>query len=204
MQQRVRDACERMVVGMRRSTSLVTVTLAVSLIIVAGTPAQAESVENFHLLTSLASLGTDTCSFEVAPAPESQCLATVVFLVRESQPNDQVRKLSLVVGVLEARYVFHSVDEPVTVLHERSGVVEAPSAFIDARLTAAAVTASVPMDDGSTYVMDLAWDMSGAPFQVAGTDGPINEPGIPWGTRLVDDCTTGNWHAHEAWRLDDE
>jgi len=67
-------------------------------------------------------------------------------------------------------------------------------------LLRADVKADVPMDDGSTVSLDLVWDLTGSPLNTSGNDGPIQEEGVPWGTRGGDRCFTSNYLAHQTWR----
>ena len=72
-------------------------------------------------------------------------------------------------------------DGSVDVLDERLGFADDVDGFVDGvRLLSARVTASVPMNDGTTLSTDLRWDMAGTAFNVAGTDGPIQEEVAPW------------------------
>jgi hypothetical protein len=166
-------------------------------------PAEATNVETFHLLvTGAAYVLESTCPWDVRPAPETECVDSFVIYFQEGHPSDEhVRRQPWVLFVAETRYIFHSPDEPDTVLHERFGTLEGALGSVDTtHLMKATVADSVPMDDGSTFDVDLRWDMSGRPLNVAGTDGPILEEGVPWGSHVVDRCTTENWHAHQTWR----
>jgi hypothetical protein len=165
-------------------------------------PAQATNVESFHLLvTGVAYVLASTCPFDPPPAPETVCDDFFVVYSQEGHPNEQVRRQPWSLFIDSSRYVFHGPDEPVTVLRARTGQLEGVSGFVDTtHLLTAVVATSVPMSDGSTFEIDLHWDMSGSRFQVAGTDGPIQEPGFPWGSHFVSRCTTENWHAHQTWR----
>lgn len=169
---------------------------------VAPSPASAQNIESFHLLvTGVAELFASTCPIETAPAPESECVDTFVLFAQEGFPNERVRNRPWSVLVFETRLVFHDEASPVTILHERFGFLEDPTGSMDTvHLLRASVAAQVPMDDGSTYGIDLDWDMSGTHFNVSGNDGPIQEEGVPWGSHSVDDCLTQNWHAHQTWR----
>ena len=77
------------------------------------------------------------------------------------------------------------------VLHQRFGILEDAAGYVDTQhLLTAEVTASVPMDDGSTYEVDLVWDMSGTRPHVAGNDGPLADDG-PIPSHLVTSVSPG-------------
>ena len=165
-------------------------------------PASGQNLESFHRhVTAAAELLASTCPWGGSLPAETECVDTSVLYAQEGAPNEQIRRQPWFVVVLETRFLFHSEEEPVTVLYERFGFLEGASGFVDTRhLLHASVAAAVPMDDGSVYPLDLDWDMSGTDFHVSGNDGPFNAGGDPWGSHSVDQCLTQNWHAHQTWR----
>ena len=166
------------------------------------TPAvQAAHVENFHLLvTGVATSFFSTCPFDPPPTQDAECMDRFVLLAQEASPRDQVRRSGYGLFAIESHIIVHP-DGSVDVLDERLGFADDVDGFVDGvRLLPGRVTASVPMNDGTTLSTDLRWDMAGTAFNVAGTDGPIQEEGAPWGSHLVDRCLTENWHAHQTYR----
>ena len=164
-------------------------------------PATGQNLESFHLkVTGVAELLASTCPWESIPEPESECVDTFVLFAQEAPPRLHPRRVPWYVLVYEVRYIFHDEDS-FTFLHERFGVLEDPAGSMDTvHLRTASVAGSVPMDDGSTYDLDLEWDLSNQAFHVSGNDGPTNNDVVPWGSHLVDDCLTQNYHAHQTWR----
>lgn len=188
---------------MRRSAIVL---LSVLVLMVSGaSPVGARKIESFHLLvTGAAEILASNCSWDAPVDSGTECVDTYVLYAQEGVPNQQVRRRPWYVLVFETTVLINIEGTPPTVVHERFGLLEDPVGSMDiVRLRTASVTASVPMDDGSTYDVDLDWDMSDSPFHVSGNDGPINNDVIPWGSHLVDDCLTQNFHAHQSWRRGD-
>jgi len=168
-----------------------------------GTPAaRAADSFQFHLLVTGVAIGEAwDCPFAGGPPPavDTECSVRFAFVFQEAAPDEHARRAPWVLIVAEAHVLFHP-DGTDELLDERIGVAEGVVASVDQRLRSAHVEAVVPMDEGSPFDVDLTWDMAGTSFNVAGTDGPIDEPGIPWGSHFHDRCFTGNWLAHQTWR----
>jgi len=85
------------------------------------------------------------------------------------------------------------------VIAQRWGETFDSVGYIDTtHLRTAAVTAFVPMSEGDPIALDLHWDLSDAPVQVSGNDGPVE--GFSWGLHGSDGCTVQNFLAHQRWR----
>ena len=165
-------------------------------------PASAASLVSFHLIvTGVAEVSVSTCPWTEEPPPIGvECVDTFILYAQEGSPTDQVRTLPWHLVVFENHYVYRG-DGLFEDLSQRFGVLEDPSGSVDTRhLLSATVHGTVPMDDGSSYSVDLRWDMAGTSFNVAGMNGPIQEEGVPWGSHIVDRCLTQNWLAHQTWR----
>lgn len=164
--------------------------------------ARAADVFQFHLLvTGVASTQVWDCPFAAGPPPaaDTECVARFAFVAQEAPPKEGARRAPWTLFAGEGHVLFHP-DGSDELLRERTGFVEGVDASVDRRLLSARVNATVPMDDGSTVDIDLTWDMAGTRLNVAGIDGPIEEPGVPWGSHFHDRCLTANWLAHQTWR----
>jgi hypothetical protein len=88
----------------------------------------------------------------------------------------------------------------VDVLEEAYGITDVfEGSFDEKHLLSANVRAAIPMSDSSTRAVDLAWDGTDAPRQVAGNNGPFNiSNGFP--RHYVDRCITFNRNTHQTYR----
>jgi hypothetical protein len=168
-----------------------------------GTPtARAADTFQFHLLVTGVAIGEAWDCPDAGgqpPAAGTECIIRFAFVAQEAAPNEGPRRAPWFLFAAESHVLFNPVGEN-ELLGERVGFAEGVAASVDERLRSAHVDAGVPMSDGSTADVDLTWDMTGTLFNVAGTDGPIQEPGVPWGSQFHDRCFTGNWLAHQTWR----
>jgi hypothetical protein len=144
-------------------------------------------------------LQASTCPFgDWLPQQDTVCEDWLSIFFKESLPQ-QHNRAPWGVDLFRARVIVHP-DGTVDVLEEAYGVTyDLVGAFDEQHLTQANVRASIPMSDGSTRVVDLAWDGTDAPLQVAGNDGPFNvSNGFP--RHLVHRCFTANTNAHQTYR----
>ena len=145
-----------------------------------------------------------TCPFgDWVPEEPTLCEDWMVHLFKESEPkrhNDAPWGL----------FVFRALsrvnpDGTVDTLWEKWGMTFdlEESSFDERRLRFASVRASVPMSDGSTADVDVTWDGSDAPLQVAGNSGPYHfNNGID--RHVVDRCFTTNNNFQQTYRAGPE
>jgi len=168
-------------------------------------PAGATLGTSFHLKVTAAFLGfLSTCPFDEdgGVVPGTECTDVFFIVAQESAPQEGTGQQPWHLVVIESHVLIHS-NEDVELLHERFGVLEDPPelAIDSVHLRYASVAGVVPMDDGSRLAVDLIAEQAGA-LHVDGMDGPIDEPGVPWGEHIRDECSTQNWLAHQVWRAD--
>ena len=80
---------------------------------------------------------------------------------------------------------------------DRRALTELLVEEIVARPTKAGVTATIPLDDGSTEFVNVAWDGTNAPLRVSGTNGPFN---VDIARHVVNRCITANNNSHQQYR----
>lgn len=153
---------------------------------------------HFHI-DGAAVLQGSTCPFgDWTPTVDTECEDWLVVFFKESAPRQHNRS-PWFVELFRARVIVHP-DGTVDVVQEAYGITDAFDASFDERhLLSASVRAAIPMSDGSTRTVDLAWDGTNAPLQVAGNNGPFN---ISNGffRHYVDRCVTFNRNTHQTYR----
>lgn len=185
----------------RSKRILAVLTTGAVLLVSAGSPAAASPrAETFHVVVDgVAEVLGSTCPFgDWRPAAPTPCEDWHVLYFKESEPP-QHRRSPWGVQLTRARVLVHP-DQTVDVLYEASGVTyDLTGTFDERHLTGASVRAAVPLSDGSTGVVDLVWDGTVAPLQVAGNNGPFNLAG-GFDRHGVDRCFTFNRNAHQVYR----
>ena len=166
------------------------------------TPSYAGNAETFHYtVDGVAEVFGSTCPFgDWVPTVDTVCEDWIALLYRTSpgsakQHNRAPWRLELIRAVA----LVHP-DGSVDLISEVDGIAEqVESTFDERHLRYASVRAVVPMSDGSTRSVDLAWDGSNAPLATDGNNGPFNQAnGIS--RHHVDRCITENNHAHQTYR----
>ncbi len=115
-----------------------------------------------------------TCPFgDWTPTQDTECEDWLVIFFKENAPRQHNRSPWLV-DLLRARVTVHP-NGSVDVLEEAYGITDVfEGSFDEKHLLRANVRAAIPMSDGTTRAVDLAWDGTDAPRQVAGNNGPFN------------------------------
>jgi hypothetical protein len=160
-------------------------------------PVQASAI-TFHVhVPYVAEFRASTCPWEEGAVPdgticdESYGILFLEYLPQDSQNPHWGFFLSTWKTIVGAFYDYDFAN----------GLVLDPTHTYDTKTFAtASVSASVPMDDGSTIAVDLAWDLSNAPLQVSGNTGPYQSGNeIDW--HMFDGCATLNTIAHQRYRF---
>jgi hypothetical protein len=139
-----------------------------------------------------------TCPFgDWTPTEDTECEDWLAVFYKESAPR-QHNRAPWQLQLVRARVIVRP--DSVEMLEFAEGVTDVLEGSFDERhLLSASVRATIPMSDGSTRAVDLAWDGSSAPLQVAGNNGPFNiSNGFP--RHYVDRCFTFNRNTHQTYR----
>ncbi len=162
--------------------------------------AAASRAETGHLIVDgFAEVFESTCPFgDWVPEVATECEDWIASLFKESAPK-QHNRAPWGVFLVRARSLVHP-SGVVDTLDETSGVTyEVESDFDERHLRFARARASVPMSDGSTRQVNLAWDGSDVRLQVAGNTGPYH---LNRGTSHhgVSRCFTTNHNYQQTYR----
>ena len=185
----------------RRTWLYTAVASAITMLLVAGAaPSSAAQAHMDHaVVDGVAEIFGSTCPFgHWVPEVATECEDWLAMLFKESAPK-QHNQTPWGVFLVRARALVHP-DGRVDVLEDTGGVTyEVESAFDERHLTFARARASVPMSDGSVRQVDLVWDGSGVPLQVAGNTGPYH---LNRGTthHVGSRCFTANLNFQQTYR----
>lgn len=174
--------------------------LAGLVLVSAGPAASGWQAQTEHtVVDGVAEFFGSTCPFgDWVPAVDTVCEDWIAQLFKESYPKQHNRAAW---GAFLVRAVsLVRADGTVDTLDEITGLTfDVKSTFDELHLAFASVSASIPMSDGSTRRIDLAWDGSGAAREVAGNNGPYNlNRGLEH--HYVGRCFTWNQNAHQTYR----
>ena len=188
---------------LRRRGAVLTTTLGLQGVLLGALPAPATAggAETFHYtVDGVAEIAGSTCPFgDWTPSVATACEDWIALLYRTSPSPRQHNRVPWRLELTRASVVVHPGGD-VDVVWEAYGIAEDVEATFDERhLRFATVRAAVPMSDGTTRNVDLAWDGSGTRLRTDGNDGPFNQAnGID--RHYVDRCFTANDHAHQTYR----
>lgn len=188
---------------LRRRSAIVTTALGLHWVLTGALPAPATAgnAETFHYtVDGVAEVVGSTCPFgDWTPSVATACEDWVALLYRTSPTPGQHNRVPWRLELIRAGVVVHPNGD-VDVVWEAYGIGEDIEATFDERhLRFATVRASVPMSDGSTRHVDLAWDGSATPLRTDGNHGPFNQANDV-DRHYVDRCYTMNAHAHQTYR----
>ncbi len=162
--------------------------------------ASGRQAETEHVLVDgVAEFFGSTCPFgDWLPVVDTVCEDWIVQLFKESYPK-QHRRAPWGAFLVRARALVRA-NGTVDTLEETWGVTfDVVSSFDEQHLASARVVAAIPMSDGSTRLVDLAWDGSRSPREVAGNNGPYNvNRGLQH--HYVGRCFTWNQNVHQTYR----
>jgi len=172
--------------------------LAVALpLVVAGPVSGQGRIEKDHIqVVGVASASGGNCDGPIVEA--TVCRGWDVDLFKEGPPSKAQKAPWAVSLVLESSIV-HPDGSEEPLLNISGYTTDIEFAFDSQHLRFASVRARVPMSDGSERIVNLRWDGTSTPLQVAGNNGPYNTArDIP--PHFVNRCFTVNQHAHQAYR----
>jgi hypothetical protein len=184
---------------MMRRPGIVLLTSLILSLIVPATRAGASVEFAFHVRqTGVAEVFGSTCPFgDVTFTKDTHCEDWIVLYFKEGAGTDPRPPWDL---YLEHDAEIVHPDGTFDPIFHSTGEVENPEGIFDAvHLTSASVQASVPMSDGSQAEVDLTWDGTAVPIQVAGNDGP-NDLAQGIAPHYVDRCITFIRLAHQMYR----
>ena len=164
--------------------------------------AQADVFNPGNLWLERALAYADNCPFPSAPV-DTACQAYTVVYIREGLPQgDPAQRPPVDSGRAKQPFLASAVIEDVVIHPDATFDVsvraygytsDTSGTFDKARLTKASVLASIPMSDGSAFVVDLRWAADGT-VQKFGNSGPFSGD-VP--THFRDRCTTAHALDHQ-------
>ncbi len=183
----------------RIAALFVALTLLSSMSIATNSASAERRAETMNLkVVGVAAASGGTCTEGVPITTDTVCRGWYVLLFKEEVPrNVRHAQWGLQLGMDAGLVHPDGTDEPLFAI---DGVTfDIDYTFDSKHLTFASVQAAVPMSDGTTRTVDLRWDGTSAPLQVAGNNGPFNTARdiLP---NYSDRCLTFNHHAHQTYR----
>jgi hypothetical protein len=167
-------------------------------------PAQAAGsaqATTFHLhVPAAAELLVSTCPWgDWVPEIDTVCEDSYILYFREGQAFE-LREQPWRLYVNRTTFIAHP-DGTGTLLNEVWGLIENPQGSFDSKkYTYAQVSGTVPMSDGSEFVVDLRWNMALAELHHGGNNSLFNVVnGID--RHYNDRCLTLIQSAHQQWRV---